>query len=139
MGQIRDIMKRSVVTVDQEINALKAATALRDNDISFLVVLKDDKPVGVVSERDFVRKVACSDRKASNVALGEIMSKSFLWVDPQVRIEDAVQKMLNNNIRRLVVLEDGRLAGVVTQTDLTSFLRSKLLINATLENIDSSG
>ena len=43
-------------------------------------------------------------------------------------------KMLNNNIRRLVVLEDGNLAGVITQTDLTEFLRSKILINATVEN-----
>ncbi|MGB1770239.1 MAG: CBS domain-containing protein [Nitrosopumilus sp.] len=45
--------------------------------------------------------------------------------------------MLNNNIRRLVVLEDGELAGVITQTDLTEFLRSKILINATIENIES--
>ena len=65
------------------------------------------------------------------------MSKNFKWVEPNASIESAVQKMLNNNIRRLVVLEDGELAGVITQTDLTECLRSKILINATIENIES--
>ena len=46
--------------------------------------------------------------------------------------------MLNNNIRRLVVLEDENLVGVITQTDLTEFLRSKILINSTIENIEAN-
>jgi predicted transcriptional regulator len=58
-------------------------------------------------------------------------------VEPNTSIESAVQKMLNNNIRRLVVLENDDLVGVITQTDLTEFLRSKILINATIKNIES--
>jgi predicted transcriptional regulator len=58
-------------------------------------------------------------------------------VEPNTSIESAVQKMLNNNIRRLVVLENDDLVGVITQTDLTEFLRSKILINATMKNIES--
>jgi CBS domain-containing protein len=65
------------------------------------------------------------------------MSKNFKWVEPNASIESAVQKMLNNNIRRLVVLENENLAGVITQTDLTEFLRSKILINATVKNIET--
>ena len=65
------------------------------------------------------------------------MSKNFKWVGPNASIESAIQKMLNNNIRRLVVLEDENLVGVITQTDLTEFLRSKILINATVENVES--
>ena len=56
---------------------------------------------------------------------------------PDTPIEDAVQKMLNNNIRRLIILEDEKLVGVITQTNLAEFLRSKLLINGMLDNIDS--
>ncbi len=58
-------------------------------------------------------------------------------MEPNTSIESAVQKMLNNNIRRLVVLENDDLVGVITQTDLTEFLRSKILINATIKNIES--
>ena len=65
------------------------------------------------------------------------MSYKFRWVEPSTDIEDAVQKMLNYNVRRLIVLENEKLAGVITQTDLADFLRSKLLIEGTVKNIDS--
>ena len=65
------------------------------------------------------------------------MSKKFRWVGPDTTIEDAVQKMLNNNIRRLIVLENEELVGVITQTNMTEFLRSKILINGTMQNIES--
>ena len=63
------------------------------------------------------------------------MSYKFRSVESSIEIEDAVQKMLNNKIRRLLVVDDGKLVGVITQTDLTSFLRSKLLIEGTIENL----
>ena len=65
------------------------------------------------------------------------MSKNFKWTEPETEIEHAVQKMLNNNIRRLIVLEDEKLVGVITQTNLAEVLRSKLLINATVDNVNS--
>ena len=63
------------------------------------------------------------------------MSYKFRWVEPTTEIEDAVQKMLNHNIRRLVVLENEKLVGIITQTDLASYLRSKLLIEGTVKNL----
>ena len=137
MAHVRDIMEKNVVTIDHGKTSLEAARLLKEKEISFLVVLKDNLPAGIVSERDFVRKLVAEDKTASKVSLEEIMSKKFRWVKPDSLIEDAVQKMLNNNIRRLLVLEDEKLVGVITQTDLTSFLRSKLLINGTVENIES--
>jgi len=100
-----------------------------------LVILKNEEPIGVVTESDFVRKLVANDKVASKVPLSEIMSYKFRSVEPSIKIEDAVQKMLNNKIRRLLVVDDGKLVGVITQTDLTSFLRSKLLIEGTIENL----
>ena len=100
--------------------------------------MEDSKPVGIVSERDIVRKIVAENKEASKIQLESIMSKKFKWVEPNSSIESAVQKMLNNNIRRLVVLEDENLVGVITQTDLTEFLRSKILINSTIENIEAN-
>lgn len=137
MACVRDIMEKNVITVEQDRNALEAAKMLKDKEISFLVITKDNLPIGIVSERDFVRKVVAEDKSASEIPLEDIMSKKFRWVKPDDLIEDAVQKMLNNNIRRLLVLENEKLVGVITQTDLTSFLRSKLLINGTIKNIES--
>ncbi len=135
MGQIRDIMEKNVITIEHDKSSLDAAKLISEKDISFLVVVKDGNPIGVVSERDFVRKITAEDKQSSKIPLSEIMSFKFRWVDPTTEIEEAVQKMLNHNIRRLLVLENEKLVGVITQTDLASFLRSKLLIEGTVKNI----
>jgi len=138
MGQVRDIMQKNVITIEHDKSALEAAKLISEKDISFLVIVKDGKPIGVVTERDFVRKIDSEDKQSSKIPLSEIMSYKFRWVEPTTDIEDAVQKMVNNNIRRLVVLENEKLVGVITQTDLAGFLRSKLLIDGTVKNIESN-
>ena len=138
MAKVRDIMQKNVITIESVKKAHDAAIILKEKEISFLVVVKEGKPIGIVSERDIVRKIVADNNDAQTTQLEIIMSKNFKWVEPNASIESAVQKMLNNNIRRLVVLENENLAGVITQTDLTEFLRSKILINATVENIETN-
>jgi len=138
MGQIRDIMEKNVVTIEDDKTALDAANLISEKDVSFLVIMKNNIPFGVLSESDFVKRLAANDRKASDVTISEIMSSNFRWVQPETELEDAIQKMLNNNIRRLVILDDGKLAGVITQTDLTGFLRDKLLVDKTIQNIQKN-
>ena len=138
MAHVRDIMQKNVITIEHDKTVHNAAIMLKEKEISFLVIIRDEKPIGIVSERDIVQKVAAEDQKSSDVQIESIMSKKFRWVSPETPIEDAVQKMLNNNIRRLIILENGeKLVGVITQTNLAEFLRSKLLINGMLDNIDS--
>jgi len=138
MAQIRDIMEKNVITIEHNKTALDAARLISEKDVSFLVIMKDNSPVGVLSESDFVKRLAANDKKASTVIVSEIMSSNFRWVEPETEIEDAIQKMLNNNIRRLVILDDGKLVGVITQTDLTGFLRDKLLVDKTIQNIQKN-
>ena len=137
MAKVRDIMQKNVITIESVKKAHDAAIILKEREISFLVVVKEGKPIGIVSERDIVRKIVADNNDTQTTQLEIIMSKNFKWVEPNASIEAAVQKMLNNNIRRLVVLENENLAGVITQTDLTEFLRSKILINATVKNIET--
>jgi len=138
MGQIRDIMEKNVVTIEDDKTALDAARLISEKDVSFLVIMKNNTPIGVLSESDFVKRLAADDKKASEVIVSEIMSSNFRWVEPETEIEDAIQKMLNNNVRRLVILDNNKLAGVITQTDLTGFLRDKLLVDKTIKNIQKN-
>ena len=131
-------MEKNVVTIEHDKTALDAARLISDKDVSFLVILNGDTPVGVLSESDFVKRLAAADKKASDVIVSEIMSSNFRWVEPETELEDAIQKMLNNNIRRLVILDNNKLAGVITQTDLTGFLRDKLLVDKTIKNIQKN-
>lgn len=137
MGQVRDIMEKNVITIQYDKSALDASIMLKEKEISFLVIQKEGNPIGLVTERDIVRKIAAEDKKSSEVLIQDLMSKKFKWVKPEDSIENAIQKMLNNNIRRLVVLDNDKLVGVITQTDLSSFLRSKLLINGVIDNLES--
>ena len=138
MAQIRDIMEKNVVTIEYDKTALDAARLISEKDVSFLVILNGDTPVGVLSESDFVKRLAADDKKASDVIISEIMSSNFRWVEPETELEDAIQKMLNNNIRRLVILDNNKLVGGITQTDLTGFLRDKLLVDKTIKNIQKN-
>ena len=137
MGQIRDIMEKNVVTIDEDSSVLDAAQLLKEKEISFLVITKNNKPIGVVTESDFVRKLVANDKVPTKTPLSEIMSYKFRSVEPSTDIEDAVQKMLNNKIRRLLVIDQEKLVGVITETDLTSFLRNKLLIEGTVKNLEN--
>ena len=134
MAQIRDIMEKNVITIESDKTCLDAARLISEKDISFLVIMKNNIAIGVLSESDFVKRLAANDKKASEVIISDIMSSKFRWVVPETEIEDAIQKMLNNNIRRLVVLDDNKLVGIITQTDLAGFLRNKLLVDKTIKN-----
>ena len=137
MGQIRDIMEKNVITIEKDKTAQDAAKIIAEKDISFLVVMNDGLPVGVLSESDFVRKIAVEGRKSSDVIISDIMSYKFRSVAPTTTIEDAIQKMLNNNIRRLLIIENDKLVGVITQTDLASYLRDQLLVDGTIKSINN--
>ena len=137
MGQIRDIMEKDVITIENDKTAQDAAKIIAENDISFLVVMNDGIPQGVLSESDFVRRIAVEDKKSSEVLISEIMSYKFRSVDPTTTIEDAIQKMLNKNIRRLLVLDNEKLIGVITQTDLESYIRDQLLVDGTIKSISN--
>ena len=135
MGQIRDIMEKDVITIENDKTAQDAAKIIAEKDISFLVIMNEGKPQGVLSESDFVRKIAAEDKKASEILISEIMSYKFRSVEPTTTIEDAIQKMLNNNIRRLLILDNEKLVGVITQTDLASYLRDQILVDGTMKSI----
>lgn len=135
MAYVRDIMNKHVITISKDKTCLEAAKLLQEKDISFLVVAEGQNPIGIVSEADFVRKLVANENSPSKLLVSDIMSYKFRWVEPTTTIEDAVQKMLNKNIRRLIVLENEKLVGVITQTDLVAHLRSRLLIDETLKSI----
>ena len=137
MGQIRDIMEKNVITIENDKTTQEAAEIIAEKDISFLVVINDGIPQGVLSESDFVRKIAAVDKKSSEVKVSDIMSYKFRSVDPTTTIEDAIQKMLNKNIRRLLVTDNEKLVGVITQTDLASYLRDQLLVDGTIKSISN--
>jgi len=133
MDQLRDIMIKKVITIELDKTAQDAAKLMAEHSIGSLVIVSDGEPAGIVTERDLVRKVCAKDIASSKVPLSNVMSSPVIWAEPDVPIETAVQRMFNNKIRRLLVLEDGKLVGIVTVSDLAKHLRTKSLIEKIFE------
>jgi predicted transcriptional regulator len=130
---VRDIMTRKVVSIEQNKTALEAARLMTENNISSLVVHADDESaIGILTERDFLSKVCSKDLQASKVKIADIMSRIQMSAQPNTPIEVAVQRMINNKIRRLPVMESGKVVGIVTVTDMAKALRKTLLIDGVL-------
>ena len=135
---VRDIMTKHVVTIDENRTALEAAKIMTEKGISSLIVLKDQNPVGIVTERDFVKKICIKELKISHVKVNEVMSKIRTFADPDIPIEVAVQRMVNHRIRRLPIMETGQVVGIITVTDLAKYLRTILLIEGALSEKSNS-
>jgi CBS domain-containing protein len=135
---VRDIMTKYVVTIDENRTALEAAKIMTEKGISSLIVLKDQNPVGIVTERDFVKKICIKELKISHVKVNEVMSKIRTFADPEIPIEVAVQRMVNHKIRRLPIMETGQVVGIITVTDLAKYLRTILLIEGALSEKSNS-
>lgn len=133
MDQLRDIMNKKVITIEHDKTAQDAAKLMAEHSISSLVIVSDGNPVGIVTERDLVHKVCAKDVASSTVPLKDVMSSPIIWAEPDVPIETAVQRMFNNKIRRLPVLENGKIVGIVTVSDLAKYLRTKSLIEKMFE------
>ncbi|RMF29939.1 MAG: CBS domain-containing protein [Candidatus Nitrosothermus koennekii] len=133
METIRDIMIKNVITISKDKTAYDAAILMSNNEIGSVIVVEDDKIIGIVTERDLVRKVCAKLLPSNKVFIKDIMSKPVITGEPDLEPEAAVQRMLNNKVRRLPIVEDGKLVGIVTITDLAKYLRTRSLIEKIFE------
>lgn len=130
---LKDIMIRDVVTISPDKTAQEAARLMAEHGIGSVVVMDSDRVVGIVTERDLVRKVCAKDIPSSRVRIQDIMSTPIITAEPDLPIEAAVQRMFNNRIRRLPVVDNGRLVGIVTISDIAKHMRTKWLIERIFE------
>jgi CBS domain-containing protein len=134
---VRDIMTKEIVTIDSEKSALEAAKVMTEKGISSVFIVKDGNPVGIVSERDFIKKICAKELDVAKVKVGEIMSKILTTATPDTPIEVAVQRMVNHKIRRLPIMDAGKIVGIITVTDLAKHLRTTLLLEGALHDTES--
>jgi CBS domain-containing protein len=117
---VRDVMSRSVVTADFDMNVVDAARKMLENDVGSIIIVKEGKPMGIVTERDIVHKLISNDKKPSSVKLGDLMSSPLIMITPDEDLLNATRMMAKMKIRRLPVIKDGGLIGILTDTDIIS-------------------
>jgi len=118
--RLRQIMIKNVVTVKPNATVRNAAEIMNANEISCLVVVNYGKPIGIITEQDMLRRVIHKSRIPEKTRVSDIMSKPLIVATPNMHIQEASKLMLERNIRKLPVVENERLVGLVTLTDLIS-------------------
>ena len=127
---VKDIMTQNPVTIDSERTVREAAVAMGRSGVGCVLVTtkKDDheKVIGIVTERDLVRKVLAEEDGGSELSVKSVMSSPLIVVNPDATIEEAAKVMERNGVRRLPVVDQEGLAGVVTVSDLAKALAKQL-------------
>jgi len=118
---VEDVMVEEVVTVETDATVQEAVDLMNIHEIGCLIVVLSGKPVGIVTERDMLKRVLAESRDPEKVKVSDIMSAPLIVGKPAMEIEDAVKLMFKTKIKKLPVVQRGRLIGLVTLTDLTRF------------------
>jgi CBS domain-containing protein len=137
MPTVKDLMTKNVVTIDANKTVFEAAVLMSEKDIGDLVVMDDNAPVGIITERDFVRRVL-AEGKSADSKVSEIMTHPLKVIDPDAPVKEAARRMVNKRIRRLPVIKDNKLVGIITAADFARHLSKKTLTDDILEAIGRS-
>ena len=116
--QLLDRKDRAVFSVAPEAPVLEAIRAMADHHVGALLVMKGEVLAGIVSERDYARKVILRGRSSSDTPVRDIMTSPVLTVSPDTSVEQCMQLVTDKRVRHLPVVEAGRVIGMVSIGDL---------------------
>src|SRR5215216_280360 len=125
---VGQLMTKKLETINPSNTAQEAAKKMRDKEVSSLVVTNgDDKPIGIVTERDLVRQVCTKDVSSNSIIVHHIMSSPIATIDANSSVEVAADIMVQDKVRHLLVMEDeNKVLGIVTSSDFLGYLEGKL-------------
>ncbi|MBM4241296.1 MAG: CBS domain-containing protein [Euryarchaeota archaeon] len=134
---VHDAMTSEVVTVDPKSSVAEAAYLMNKYKVGSLIVKSNAEPEGIITESDIIAKVVSKDIKASKITIDQVMTKNLIKIDPGCELNEAARLMAKMNIRRLPVVINSILVGILTSMDVMMVspeLTEILVENARMEN-----
>jgi CBS domain-containing protein len=123
--KVSEVMRKEPVIVSPETTVLELARLMEEKEIGSIIVVENGKPVGIVTERDMVRRVLANNRDPEKLKAIDVASKPVIAITVHGEVEDAVDTMRDYKIRRIVVVDNqDTIAGILTTDDLGYNLRS---------------
>ena len=119
--RVEDVMVREVITVDEDSTVKEAVDIMNEFHIGSLIVLEKGRAKGIVTERDFLKRVIAEAKDVMTTEVKDIMTTPLVVVEPSMDLEDAVKLMLQSKIKKLAVVDANKLVGIVTLTDIARF------------------
>jgi len=119
--KVEDAMIDEVVTIEADAPVKKAVELMNKHEIGCLIAVRNDKAVGIVTERDMLTRVLGMSRDPERTKVFEIMTSPLVVADPQMDLEEAARLMFKMKVKKLPVVSKGDLVGLVTLTDIARF------------------
>ncbi len=116
--KVSEVMSRNPIKVQQQLSARDAAKVMTEKGVSCLLVEKEGKIAGIVTERDIVTKVAAKNLSPESVKMTEIMSSPLVYIEQDSPLEAAAEIMWKRKIRRLPVISQNGVVGILTENDI---------------------
>ncbi|HEY8658293.1 MAG TPA: CBS domain-containing protein [Hanamia sp.] len=138
MNKISNILSRKghrAISVLPDTSVLDALKVMAENNIGSVVVMQDEKFLGIVTERDYSRKVILKGKNSTNTKVSEIMTSEFPDLKPGDTVEYCMELLTNNNIRYLPVFENNQLRGIISISDVVS--ETIITQQQTIDHLDS--
>jgi CBS domain-containing protein len=121
MINVRDLVRQKgsqVFAVKPDANVLEALKLMAEKNTGAVMVMTGEKVVGILSERDCIRKLELAGKTANNTLVKEIMTSNVLYVEASQSLDECMAIMIDKNIRHLPVYEDGKLLGLISVRDV---------------------
>jgi len=118
--KVEDVMVKEVITINENASVKEAAGIMNQFEIGSIIVMRSGKAVGIVTERDLLKRVIAEGMDAKKTKVKDIMSSPLIVIAPDVEMEDAMRLMFEKKIKKLVVVDQKRLVGLVSLTDIAS-------------------
>jgi CBS domain-containing protein len=117
---VKDLMTRDVKVVGPDTSVKEVVAAMNKFGVGSMIVVQDDKPVGVISERDVLRRVVEPCLSPEAVTAGQIMTSPVVTICESASIDEAVKLMAKRRVRKIPVMKKEKLVGIITYTDIVS-------------------
>ena len=118
MNSVRDAMTEDPRSIGKSVSVVEAARLMREEHIGSLPITDDEQLVGMITDRDITTRVVAEAADPQTTAVGEVYSQDLISVEPDNDLAEALQLMARHQVRRLPVVENGRLVGIVAQADI---------------------
>ena len=128
MQNIRQLLEKKgseIFTIDPNSSVLDAIKSMADHHIGSLIVMQNERLIGIITERDYSRNVVLKGKSSANTAVKDIMTKSVLCTKPDQTVEEAMALMTDKRLRHLPVVENGNVLGIISIGDLVKTIISE--------------
>ncbi len=115
---VEEIMVKKVVRIAADATVKDAANLMNHHDIGCLIVANEGRVSGIMTERDVLRRVVAASKDPDQTKVSDVMSKPLIVGGPTMYIEDAAKLMFRRNIKKLPIVQDGELVGMLTLSDI---------------------